>query len=160
MKISRMEISTIILIFLTSLTPIIEIKGGILLSYFLLKKYFYIGILVSIFASFLIPPLSFFILEFLEKFLKKKNLKIVKKFYFRFLNKFRKKAKKFEKPGLLAIFLMVAIPFHPIGGAYTASIISYLLGFDRRISIIVINVGIVISALLFTLALLGFLKIT
>ena len=79
-----------------------------------------------------------------------------------FLERFQGKVDKFEKKyavlGFLALTLFVAIPL-PGTGAWTGSLLAWLLGLDRKKSILSIAAGVVIAGLLVLLATLGFISL-
>lgn len=76
----------------------------------------------------------------------------------------QKRIEKFEKShnsiGFFALFLFVAIPL-PLTGAYTGTFLSWVLGLDRRKSIISITLGVLVAGLIIyfgTLGIISFLK--
>ena len=79
-----------------------------------------------------------------------------------FLKKFQKKVDKFERRydslGFLALIIFVAIPL-PGTGAWTGCLLAWLLGLDRKKSIMAISLGIVIAGVLILLASLGFINL-
>jgi uncharacterized membrane protein len=90
------------------------------------------------------------------------RIKLYQDFFNRILSKTRKKAKEVEKKidkfGYLALVLFVAIPL-PGTGAWTGAFISWLLGLDRKKSLIAISTGVLIAGLIVLLISLGFLGI-
>jgi len=102
----------------------------------------------------------FFFLDYLHS--KLMNIKIYEKIYNIFLKKFRKKVYKLEKRhevlGFLALTLFVAIPL-PGTGAWTGTLASWLLGFDRKKSILAISLGILIAGIIILFGTLGIINL-
>tara|TARA_B100001971_G_scaffold199045_1_gene209264 strand:- start:324 stop:605 length:282 start_codon:yes stop_codon:yes gene_type:complete len=90
------------------------------------------------------------------------NIKIYRKIFDKFLEKFRKKVDKFERKyesfGFLALVLFVAIPL-PATGAWTGCLTSWLLGLDRKKSILAISLGVIIAGVLILLGTLGVINL-
>ena len=84
-----------------------------------------------------------------------------KKFFEKYVGKFQKKVDKFEKKyetlGFLALVLFVAVPL-PGTGAWTGCLLSWLVGLDRKKSILAISTGVLIAGLLILFGTLGFLN--
>lgn len=73
-------------------------------------------------------------------------------------NKLQKFKNKYEKWGFFALILFVAIPL-PGTGAWTGSFLSWIIGLDRRKSIISICMGVILAGFFIFLGILGFLNI-
>lgn len=90
------------------------------------------------------------------------NLKFYRKFFEVCLKRFQKKVDRFEKRyeilGFLALVLFVAIPL-PGTGAWTGCLVSWLLGLDRKKSILAIALGVLIAGILVLLGTLGFINL-
>ncbi len=84
-----------------------------------------------------------------------------KKLFEKYVGKFQKKVDKFEKKyetlGFLALVLFVAIPL-PGTGAWTGCLLSWLVGLDRKRSILAISIGVLIAGLFILFGTLGFLN--
>jgi len=125
----------LILAIILSILPISELRGGLPIAInYAIKKgvsiwpIFSLIVLVNIFAIFL----AFLILDYLHKHLMK--FKGYRKIFGFFLKRTQKKAKYVEKRmkiyGYLALAIFVAVPI-PITGAWTGTLIAWLLGLDR-----------------------------
>ncbi len=155
------RMNSLLLSVLLSILPISELRGGIP---FALSK----GInpitafILCVLANIIIVPFIFLFLDYLHKhFLK---IKPYKKTFNIFLKKIRKRKKKVEKNyetyGIIALTLFVAIPL-PVSGAWTGSLIAWLLDLKRWRSFLAISLGVIIAGTLITLAslgIIGFLK--
>jgi uncharacterized membrane protein len=105
----------------------------------------------------------FFIFYFLDNlhhlFMK---IHIYEKLFNAYLKKFQKKVdtfeRKYETGGFVALALFVAVPL-PGTGAWTGCLLAWLLGLERKKSILAISIGVFIAGLIILFASLGFLKI-
>jgi len=90
------------------------------------------------------------------------NLKFYRKFFEAYVKKFQKKVDKFEKKyqnlGFLALVLFVAVPL-PGTGAWTGCLVSWLLGLDRKKSILAIALGVLIAGTIILFGTLGFINL-
>ena len=116
---------------------------------------FLLIVLVNILLIFLV----FFFLDHLHNWLMK--FKFYKKLFEASLKRLQKRMDKFEKRhstlGFFALTLFVAVPL-PGSGAWSGSLIAWLLGLDRKKSIFSIALGVFIAGLLIFLGMLGFLS--
>lgn len=156
-------INQLVLAILFTLAPILELRAGmpVAIDYAIKNNISLIPIilliiLVNIFVI-------FFIFWFLDTFHHKLiKLKFYKRFYEMYLRKIQKKVDKFEAKyeayGMLALCLFVAIPL-PGTGAWTGSIIAWILDLERKPSLIAISIGVIIAGILISLASLGILTI-
>ncbi len=76
-----------------------------------------------------------------------------------YLKKVEKKSKKvmrrIDEIGFIALALFVAVPL-PGTGAWTGTLVAWILGLDRKKSILAISAGVVIAGVVILLASLGF----
>ncbi len=90
------------------------------------------------------------------------NVRIYRKFFDAYVKRFQRKVDKFEKRysamGFLALTLFVALPL-PVTGAWSGCLISWLLGLDRKRSILSIALGVIIAGILMLIGTLGFLNL-
>ena len=86
------------------------------------------------------------------------NIKSYKRFYKAYLRRIQKKVDKFEARyetyGMIALTLFVAVPL-PGTGAWTGSLVAWLLELERKESIIAIAIGVIIAGIIISLASLG-----
>ena len=147
---------------LLSFLPVSELRGGMI--YAVINgisplNAFFLSVIVNILAIFFV----FFFLDFLHKGFLKLNL--YKKFFDFYIDKNQKKIKKLKRQyavyGFLALTVFVAIPL-PATGAWTGCFIAWLLGLNRRESILAVTLGVIIAGIIVLLASLGvisFIKI-
>ena len=103
----------------------------------------------------------FWFLDNLHAFLIIKS-KFYKSFFNKFLERFQKKVDIFERRyraiGFIALVLFVAVPL-PLTGAWSASLISWILDLDRKKSILSISLGVIIAGILVFLGTLGIINL-
>lgn len=142
-----------------SFLPFFELRGGlpILVNYAVNNNlstlpFFFISLFFNIIAIFF----AFFFLDFLHIHLLrfKSYQKISEKFLKRIQRKVDKTKSNFDKYGFLALTLFVAIPF-PGTGAWTGSLVAWILGLERKRSYISIALGVLIAGLLIFFTSLG-----
>ncbi len=140
-------------VLLVAMLPISELRGAIPLALLLgipLEK----AIVLSVLGNFIpVPVLLLFLKKFEEKIILKYN--IFKKIYLNIVLKVRRKTRaKVERYGVYALILFTAIPL-PFTGAYTACLASYLFGLNIIKSLLAIFLGIIIAAVIVSLATFG-----
>ena len=145
-----------------SFAPLSEVRGGLVLivpqviKYNLnLWPYFIFAVIINILAIFAV----YLFLDFLhERFM---NIKFYRKFMERYIEIAKKKGHKLEKRmsgwGYFAMALFVGLPFTGTG-AWTTTLIAWLFDFDRKKSFVAISIGVLISAILSLLVILGILN--
>lgn len=135
-----------LIVFIISLMPILELRGG-LIAASLLKVPAFTGYIVSIIGNILPIP---FILLFIEKILS--WMEKSKKKFFRQIakwinNKANKNKGSIEKYGYIGLLLFVGIPL-PGTGAWTGSLISQVLNMNKKKSFICILIGVVMASII------------
>lgn len=162
----------ILLAILLSISPISELRGGIvyLFTSMGLEQLMGLGFLeiallstICVIANILVIIPIWFFMDFLHHRLV--NIKIYKKTADFFLIRMHKKSKELEPKinnyGYIALALFTAIPL-PVTGAWTASIIAWILGLSRKKSFFAIALGVILAGIivtLLTLASLGLMEL-
>jgi uncharacterized membrane protein len=158
-----MSLRTLLVTLALCLLPISELRGGLP---FALRNG--IPLLVAypicVGANALVAPLVYLFLSSLHKLLER--WQPYRRFFEHIVERSRRKVHaKVEKYGYLGLVLFVAIPL-PITGAYTGTLGAWILGMDRRKTILAVFGGVIIAgvivAAIFSLtikALYFFLKI-
>ncbi len=148
-----------IIALILSAMPISELRGGmpIAIAYALknnISLYFVFSVVVLM--NLLGMLLGFFILDHLHEKLMK--IQRYKKFFEKRVNRLRKKTEKVKKSysslGFIALTTFVAIPL-PGTGAWTGSLIAWILGLNRRKSIVSISLGVLIAGIIVFIGTLG-----
>jgi uncharacterized membrane protein len=130
-------------VLLVTVSPISELRGGIPLG---ILRYeldplliFCIAVIANILIFF---PIFFALRLFYDKFLYRIPL------FDKYLDNLRKRGKpKVEKYGFWGLILFVAIPL-PITGAYTATILAWLLGMDWRKAFPAVGLGVIVAGVI------------
>ncbi|MCJ7646314.1 small multi-drug export protein [bacterium] len=142
---------------LLSISPISELRGGIPAALALgmpAIEAFLICVLANI--AIILPVWLFF--DFLHS--KLLSIRIYKKFSDKILKRIMVKSGHIKENmlnfGYLALTIFVAIPL-PMTGAYTGTIIAWLLKLDRKKSFIAVAAGVIIAGIVVTLASAGVL---
>ena len=143
-----------IFIFIISLMPILELRGG-LIAASLLDMNPWTSLLVCLIANILIIPIGLFLLEWLFDLLSK--IKFLKKGIEKWKKKTLSKKKTIDKYGFLGLTLFVGIPL-PGTGAWTGCLLAVLLGMDKKKSFPYILLGVLMAAVIMMIFSFGILK--
>jgi uncharacterized membrane protein len=158
-----MGFSKLLYAILLTIAPVTELRVGLPLaiSYGLennipLVLIFSTILLFNILVIFII----FFLLDNVHHILLKSRT--YEKMFNIYIKRFQKKVDKFErrydKLGFLALVLFVAVPL-PGTGAWTGSLLSWILELDRKKSILAISIGVIIAGLFVFFGTLGFINL-
>lgn len=145
--------SNMLLAFILGLLPISEIRGGVLYVFASSKSpiELLVGLLLSLSGNLLVPFLAYRVLDLLDHAFRSKHTPLViKKAYLLVLDYGRRRAGSVSGKGYLALALFVGVPL-PVTGAWTGTLVAYVLGLDRRKSTIAIELGVLIAATIVTL---------
>ena len=137
-------------VLLTTVSPISELRGGMWLGIVTFRLdpllIFSIAVIANILIFF---PVFFALRLFYDKILFRIPL------FDKYLDNLRKRGKpKVEKYGFWGLFLFVAIPL-PITGAYTGTILAWLLGMDWRKAFPAVGLGVIVAGVIVLLITLG-----
>ncbi len=147
------HISREAVVFIISLFPILELRGGILASS-LLDVTMWKGILISAVGNIIPIP---FILFFIKKiFAAMKKTKLFRPLVEKMENKAVKKRDQIEKYEFWGLVLFVGIPL-PGTGAWTGALVASLIDMDIKKAFKAILVGICLAAVIMTLISYGVL---
>ncbi len=160
-----MDLQLIIAVLLT-LMPLIELRGGlpVAIEYAVSRDISIWPVFISILViNVLLVIAIFFFLDYLNGFFLR--FKWWERFFNNHVEKTRKKAEKVQSRmknwGYVALAGFVAVPL-PLTGAYTGCLIAWILGLDRKKSIIAISTGVIVAGilvLLATLRVLSFIRV-
>jgi len=138
-------------VFIVSMLPVSELRGAIPLAFALgldpLKAF-----ITATAGNFIPVPAILFTLEKLEGLIKR--MPLIGKIYKHALNLAYARREKVEKYGYVGLTFFVAIPF-PVTGAWTGSLIAFILGLNKLKSLLFILLGIVMAGIAVTLATYG-----
>ncbi len=132
---------------LLGIIPISELRGAIPYAYFNEVPLFW-AFLIGVLSNALVPFIGFVFFATLHTLLDK--WKLYHNFFEKTIARARKKVgEKVNKYGLLGLMLFVAIPL-PITGAWTGTVGAWVLGLDRKKSILFILLGVLIAGIIVT----------
>lgn len=142
-----------IVVFIVSLLPVLELRGG-LLAASILDLDFLPAYIISILGNVLPIPLVLLFLEKIFNWLKKFNWS--KKIIIKLEKKILSKKSQIEKYGYVGLMLFVGIPL-PGTGAWTGSGLAVLLHLDKKKSFIYIMLGVIMASIIMSLLSYGIL---
>ena len=130
---------------LLGIIPISELRGAIPYSYFNGVP-LWLSYIIGVLSNATVPFIGFIFFATLHKLLDKWH--VYHDFFEKTIARARRKVgEKVNKYGLLGLMLFVAIPL-PITGAWTGTIGAWVLGLDRKKSILFILLGVLISGII------------
>jgi uncharacterized membrane protein len=140
-----MSLRTLLVTLALCLLPISELRGG--LPYALSSNIpLPVAYLICVGANALVAPLVYLFLSSLHKLLVR--WRPYRRFFEHIVERSRRRVHaKVEKYGYAGLILFVAIPL-PITGAYTGTLGAWILGMDRRKTILAVFVGVIIAGII------------
>ena len=139
-----------IIIFLISLLPVLELRGG-LIAAALLQVEWYVALPICIIGNMLPIP---FVLIFIRKifdFIKKTNFLWLRKIVVKLDERAQKKSKNVDTASSWGLFIFVALPL-PGTGAWTGALIANVLNLKPVKSSLVILIGVITAGLIVSTA--------
>ena len=140
-----MSLRTLLVTLTLCLLPISELRGGLP---FALRNDVTLPVayLICVGANALVAPLVYLFLSSLHKLLER--WRPYRRFFAHIVERSRRRVHaKVEKYGYAGLILFVAIPL-PITGAYTGTLGAWILGMDRRKTILAVFGGVIIAGLI------------
>lgn len=133
-----------LIIFIISLLPILELRGG-LIAASLLKVNWIRAFIICFIGNILpIPLILLFITPLFDKL---KKTKLFSGFVTKLENKALSKKEQIEKLKYIGLLLFVGIPL-PGTGAWTGSLLACLLNMDKKKSFLYITLGVVMAGII------------
>ena len=136
-----------IIIFLISLMPILELRGGLIAASLLKLKLFPSFIICFIGNIIPIPFIIYFITPLFNKL---KKTKFLNKFVTKLENKANNKKASIEKSEFIGLLLFVGIPL-PGTGAWTGSLIAAMINMDKKKAIIASILGVTLAGIIMSI---------
>lgn len=147
------ELGKTITIFIVSLLPIIELRGGLIAAAIL--KVSFVKAFIICFIGNLIPiPFILWFIRIVLNWMRK--VKLFKNFVIWLDKKVEKKKGQIEKFGFWGIVAFVGIPL-PGTGAWTGSLIAAMLDMDKKKSFLACMLGIFIAGVIMSILSYGIL---
>ena len=144
-----------LVVFIISLIPTIELRGGIIAGY-LLGIPWLRNLIVAIIANVLPVPFILFFVKKVLNFMRKHNILV--KFVDWIEERGNKKSSEVTKYEVFGLMLFVAIPL-PGTGAWTGSLVAALLEMDVKKAMISVFCGVLIAGFIMTILSYGLLDL-
>lgn len=141
-------------VFIISLLPILELRGG-LLAAGLLNLNPIVAYIISIIGNIL--PIPFILLFLTPIFNWMKKTKLLKGIVEKLEAKADKHKGKFEKGEFIALILFVGIPL-PGTGAWTGALVASVLGMDKKKAMLAIFLGVILASIIMMIISYGILN--
>lgn len=141
-----------VIVFIVSLLPILELRGGILVG-FLLGMDLLPSFIIAFIGNIIPVPFILMFIKFIFKKLKKTRMK---GFIEKIENKAMSKSDQIQKYAYLGLLLFVGIPL-PGTGAWTGSLIAALLDMDMKKSFGIIVLGVIMAGIIISILSYGVL---
>lgn len=145
-----------IIVFVISILPILELRGGLLAASLLgmdpLPSY-----IISMIGNILPVPFIILFMNKILEWMRKSKVKFINKIAVWLDRKVDKNRNSIEKYGYLGLTLFVGIPL-PGTGAWTGCLIASALEMDRKKSFISIMAGIFMASIIMMIISFGLLK--
>lgn len=142
-----------IVVFIISLMPILELRGGLLAASLLNIEFIRAAIICVIGNVLPIPIVLLFLKKVLELF---EKWKVTNKIVTWLEKKVDKKREQIDKYGYLGLIIFVGIPL-PGTGAWTGALLAVMLGMNRKKSFICILLGVFLAAIIMSILSYGIL---
>ena len=151
--ITNMPLGREITVFLLSMVPIIELRGGIIAARALGLSI--IESFVICYIANLIPvPFILILIKKIIKSMEKSNTNIFNKFANWLKQKVEKNKGSIEKYGFWGLVLFVGIPL-PGTGAWTGSLIAAMLDIDKKKAFLAACIGVFLAGIIISLLSIG-----
>ena len=141
-------------VFIISLLPILELRGGLLAAGFLNLNPL-VAYIISIIGNIL--PIPFILMFLTPIFNWMKKTKLLKRIVEKLEAKADKHKDKFEKGEFIALILFVGIPL-PGTGAWTGALIASVMGMNKKKAFIAIMLGVILASIIMMIISYGFLN--
>ena len=143
-----------ILVFVISMLPILELRGGILAAA-LLDMDPIVSYIVCVIGNIIVIPIALYFLDFIFKVLRK--IKFFDKLISKIENKCLSKREQLDKYGYFGLVLFVGIPI-PGTGAWTGCFLASLLGMDKKKSFLAAMLGVILASVIMMILSFGIIK--
>ncbi len=147
------SVSPYLIIFIVSMIPILELRGGIIVAS-LLHVNIWHALPICIIANLI--PVPFILLLITEIFALMKKTNLFRGFVEKLEKRALSRSDALEKGEFIGLLLFVGIPL-PGTGAWTGSLLAALLGIDRKKSIPAIFLGLLLASFIMSVVFYGLL---
>jgi len=140
--------------FFLSMLPITELRGALPLAIFSFHLSFWQAYFFSVLGNLIPAAIILFFAKPFHQYITKKS-GILTRGWIKYLERAQKKlAGKYEKSGLVALMLFVAIPL-PFTGAWTGAVAAFVLGIPFKKSFLSVSAGVLIAGIIVGILTLG-----
>ncbi len=141
---------------LLSLTPVIELRGGIPVA-LAAGVSPWLAFVVCVIANILVVPVVFFFLEFIH--VRLLHVNSYQSVFDKFMERTRRKLRPLiDKYGIFGLVLFVAVPL-PGTGAWTAALAAWFFGMNLKKSFLAILLGVIAAGIIVLVVSFGGLKL-
>jgi uncharacterized membrane protein len=144
------DFTALLVAIILALSPVSEVRGAIPYVVITLHDSTVraVGVVVSIASNMLVPIIGYRVLDLLDRLVRSKFAPgTVKRTYDRLLKLGRKRALHLKKESYAALALFVGVPL-PFTGAWTGTLVAYVLGLTRWKAIVAISVGVLMASII------------
>jgi len=156
------NLSEIVKIFLTAMTPIGELRASIPLGLTVFHQHWLLVYVVSVIGNIIPPIFILWLFPRISEWLMAHS-KLMNKFLTWLFERTRRKAHdKIEKYGDLALIIFVAIPLPiplPNTGAWTGALAAWLFGIPMKRALLNVFYGVLIAGVVVTIIITGFIHL-
>ena len=142
-----------VVIFIISLMPILELRGGLLAASLLDVEFLSAAVICIVGNVLPIPIVLLFLKKVLDLF---EKWNVTKKIVTWLEKKVDEKREQIDKYGYLGLIIFVGIPL-PGTGAWTGSLLAVMLGLNRKKSFVCILIGVMMAAIIMSILSYGIL---
>lgn len=143
-----------IIVFIISLFPILELRGGVLAGYWLGLPLLTTSI-IAVIGNLLPIPFILFFIEIILTFMEKHN--ILTSFIHKIRDRALHKSKGLANMEFIGLMLFVGIPL-PGTGAWTGALVAETLQMDRKKAMLAITLGVFIALIIMLIVSYGVLN--
>ena len=144
------DFTALLVAVILALSPVSEVRGAIPYVMVMIHDSTarVVGLIVSIASNMLVPIMGYYVLDLLDRLVRSKFTPgAVKRIYDWLLKLGRKRALHLRKESYVALALFVGVPL-PFTGAWTGTLVAYVLGLTRWKAIVAISVGVLIASII------------
>ena len=142
-----------ILVFIISLMPILELRGG-LIAASLLGMNPFSSYIISMIGNIIPVPFILLLMNKILKWMRNSKIRFLNKFASWLDSKVEKHKGQIEKYGYLGVVLFVGIPL-PGTGAWTGSLIASVLEMDKKKTFLAVMIGLIMASIIMMLLSFG-----
>ncbi len=149
----NLGVSQPLVVFIISMLPVAELRGALPVAINVFHMPWYFALPIAFIGNLVPVPLLFLLLERLRRL--SARMGVIGRLVERFFNLTRRRAGLIERYGPIGLMLFVAVPL-PATGAWTGTLVAFLLGMRFRDAVLPICLGVFIAGVIVTvLCILG-----